>query len=77
MADAMICPKCGRVGMAKSGMGWSGHNKIQRYKCQGCGSVKTAGNVPYGTQTVPGEGGLMLADRHKQGRHQSIKRNHA
>ena len=35
---------CGQV-MHKAGWSWSGHNKVQRWKCQRCGR----------TTTIPGQ----------------------
>jgi len=33
-----ICSEC-NIPMGKSGMGWSGRRKVQRYHCSSCGKV--------------------------------------
>ena len=33
-----ICPRC-KVELHKAGFGWSGKNRIQRYRCGKCGCV--------------------------------------
>jgi transcriptional regulator NrdR family protein len=36
----MQCPKCGHT-MHKAGFCWSGGHKVQRFRCQKCGSTTT------------------------------------
>ena len=76
-SDIIQCPRCGKPGMCKGGGAWSGDHKVQRYKCWGCGKTKTMSNIPFGTEALPGAGGLMLAGPPKRGRHQTTRRDHA
>lgn len=39
-----VCPYC-NIPMGKAGGNWSGQNKMQRWRCHGCGGTKTKG--PY------------------------------
>lgn len=36
--DRPLCPVCNRP-MMMAGKGWSGKNRVQRYRCGGCGKV--------------------------------------
>jgi len=36
----MNCPNC-QAKMHKAGFAWSGHNKVQRFKCPKCGTTTT------------------------------------
>lgn len=39
-AAARLCPRCGRPGMHKAGFTWSGKNRRQVWRCQGCGKTQ-------------------------------------
>jgi transposase-like protein len=36
--NTITCEKCGHH-LSKTGFGWSGKNRIQRYRCNGCGAT--------------------------------------
>lgn len=37
-----VCPHC-NIPMGKAGGNWSGQNKMQKWRCAGCGGTKTKG----------------------------------
>lgn len=50
-----VCPNC-NIPMGKAGGNWSGQNKMQKWRCAGCGGTKTKGPYQGKAKPEPGPG---------------------
>ena len=37
--NILRCPECKSIRLIKSGKGWSGRTRVQRYQCKDCGRM--------------------------------------